>query len=207
MLLHPKNLYVRQVLIVVALVLIGLGFGLLIKDEAVVDEATYATAASGFAVEPLSTALPQSIPTRLYIPDIGVDTTFVSLGLKNNYEIETPKTFDQVGWYVYGPTPGELGPSVILGHVDSYEGPAVFFSLGQLEPGDEIDVTREDGSVAVFEVEKLERYLQSNFPTSLVYGDIDYAGLRLITCSGSYDHQQLRYDHNLIVYAALVEVR
>jgi len=207
MLLHPKNLYVRQVLIVVALVLIGLGFGLLIKDEVVVDESTYATAGPGFVVKPLETTLSQSIPTRLYIPDIGVDTTFVSLGLKNNYEIETPKTFDQVGWYVYGPTPGELGPSVILGHVDSYEGPAVFFSLGQLEPGDEIDVTREDGSVAVFEVEKLERYLQSNFPTSLVYGDIDYAGLRLITCSGSYDHQQLRYDHNLIVYAALVEVR
>jgi len=149
--------------------------------------------------------LPESDPMRLRISKINVDASFVELGLSPNNEIEVPKSFERVGWYVHGPTPGELGPAVVLGHVDSYQGPAVLFYLGQLEPGDTIEIDREDGTTATFRVDKLERYPQSNFPTSLVYGDIDHAGLRLITCSGSYDRQQQRYDQNLIVYASLVE--
>lgn len=149
--------------------------------------------------------LSQSTPTRIIIPKIGVDTSFVDLGLAPNNEIEIPKKYDEVGWYIHGPTPGEFGPAVILGHVDSYLGPGVFYSLGQLNPGDTVNIERSDGTVAKFRVDKLERYKQSNFPTSLVYGNIDHAGLRLITCSGSYDRNLKRYDSNLIVYASLIE--
>lgn len=159
------------------------------------------------SLAPITTGLllPESNPTRLRIPKIGVDASFVDLGLADNNEIEVPQSFEKVGWYIHGPTPGELGPAVILGHVDSYKGPAVLFYLGQLEPGDTIEIDREDGSTATFRVDKLERYPQSSFPTSLVYGDIDHAGLRLITCSGSYDRELQRYDSNLIVYASLVD--
>ena len=152
----------------------------------------------------LGYGLPRSTPVRIRIPSIGVDTYFVGLGLAANKEIQVPRGFEEVGWYINGPTPGEIGPSVILGHVDSYMGPAVFFGLGQLEIGDRVEVDREDGKTAIFQVDKIERYPQSEFPTSLVYGDIDYAGIRLITCSGSFDAQLQRYDSNLIVYGSLI---
>lgn len=146
-------------------------------------------------------------PVRLSIPSIGLDTAFGdALGLNPDQTVEVPDSFEEVGWYKYGPTPGELGPAVVLGHVDSKAGPAVFYSLGQLEAGDAIEITREDGSVAVFEVTKLERYEQEGFPTALVYGDIDHAGLRLITCSGTYERGIQRYSHNLVVYAELIEL-
>lgn len=154
--------------------------------------------------EIVGAVLPESAPVRISISAINVEAEFESpLGLKSNGEIEVPETYDKVAYYGYGPTPGELGPAVILGHVDSYEGPAVFFSLGQLKEGDEIKVEREDGTTAVFAVTKLERHLQSGFPTREVYQDIDHAGLRLITCTGVYDHGSLRYSHNLIVFAKL----
>jgi LPXTG-site transpeptidase (sortase) family protein len=149
----------------------------------------------------------ESQPTRLIIPSINVDTSFETpLGLKENREIEVPESYIDVAYYKNGPTPGELGPSVILGHVDSVDGPAVFFSLGQLKEGDEIKVEREDGTTAVFGVTSLERHSQSDFPTREVYSDIDHAGLRLITCTGLYEKDVLRYTHNLIVFAKLVRV-
>jgi hypothetical protein len=150
--------------------------------------------------------LGESAPVRLRIPKMQVDVPFVPLGLASNNEIEVPKGSDEAGWYVYGPTPGELGPAVVLGHVGAIGGGmGVFYYLGQLEPGDKIEIDREDGTTATFQVDKLERYLQSSFPTSLVYGNINYAGLRLITCSGSYDREQKRFDSNLIVFASLIE--
>lgn len=149
--------------------------------------------------------LAESSPVRLRIPSIGVDAAFESpLGLKESGEIEVPGGYETVAYYGYGPTPGELGPAVILGHVDSYQGPAVLFSLGQIEEGEEILIEREEGITAIFEVVKIERHLQSGFPTKEVYEDIDHAGLRIITCSGVYDRNILRYTHNLIVYAKLV---
>ncbi|MDD5710936.1 MAG: class F sortase, partial [Candidatus Colwellbacteria bacterium] len=150
--------------------------------------------------------LPESAPIRLRIPAINVDAPFIGLGLKSNGEIEIPAGYEEVGWYTKGPTPGEIGPAVVLGHVDSYQGPAVFFSLGQLKPGDSIEIERQDGKTAVFHVDYLERYPQSEFPTALVYGDLDYAGLRLITCSGIYDRETNEYNLNLVVYASLTDV-
>jgi len=188
----------------IALIILGgvIAFGGIQNKQSITDsvlpEGSLTPVATGYI-------LSESDPTRLRISKIGVDASFVDLGLAPNNEIEVPRSFEKVGWYIHGPTPGELGPAVILGHVDSYAGPAVLFYLGQLEPGDTIEVDREDGSTATFRVDKLERYPQSSFPTSLVYGDIDHSGLRLITCSGSYDRELQRYDHNLIVYASLIE--
>ena len=151
--------------------------------------------------------LPAAAPERLHIPRLALTATFTeALGLNEDRTIEVPESFASVGWYRYGPTPGELGPAVVLGHVDSYRGPAVFYSLGQLRPGDEIRIDRADGTTATFAVTRLARHAQSAFPTAAVYGDIDHAGLRLITCSGTYDRGTLRYSHNLIVYAELVAV-
>lgn len=151
-------------------------------------------------------AMSGSDPVRLLIPKIDIDTTFEApLGLFPSGEVEVPDTYTKVGWYKYGPTPGELGPAVILGHVDSYQGPAVFFYLGQLAEGDDIYIERSDGETAHFKVTKLERYEQVEFPAAKVYGDIDHAGLRLITCSGIFNRGNQRYSHNLVVYAKLVE--
>lgn len=153
----------------------------------------------------MAEVLSPSEPTRLRIPKLEIDTTFVPpLGLLENGEVGVPDSYTEVGWYKYSPTPGALGPAVILGHVDSYEGPAVFFYLGQLEPGDDVYIDREDGRTAHFKVESLERPKQAEFPTERVYGDIDHAGLRLITCSGTYVRGNQRYTHNLVVYAKLV---
>ena len=149
-----------------------------------------------------------SEPLLLRIPALNVVARFETpLGLQENGSIGVPYAYDTVGWYKHSPTPGELGPSIVLGHVDSYEGPAVFFSLGQLEEGDTIEIDRADGSTVVFSVVGYERVEQNAFPTERVYGDLKYAGIRLITCSGTYDKQTLRYDRNLIVYGRLSEVR
>lgn len=148
----------------------------------------------------------RSAPVRLHIPKINLDTTFVPpLGLEADGTVSVPDSYEEVGWYKNGATPGEIGPAVILGHVDSYEGAAVFYLLGQLENGDEIEVTRADGTTATFVVTDKERLPQENFPTEKVYGPIDFAGLRLVTCTGIYSKGEARYSHNLIVYATLKE--
>lgn len=157
--------------------------------------------------EKASLPLGESKPVRLRIPKLSVDTSFVEVGVTETGEVEVPTGFTEVGWYQYGPTPGELGPAVVLGHVDSYRGPAVFFYLGQLVPGDLVEVVREDDSVAQFQVDKLERYEQGAFPTELVYNNLDHAGIRLVTCSGTYEKGKERYTHNLVVYGSLVASR
>jgi hypothetical protein len=153
-----------------------------------------------------TTVLAASAPMHLDIPAIQLSASFtLPLALAESGEVAVPESYTEVGWYKFSPTPGELGPSVILGHVDSYQGPAVFWPLGKLVVGDEINITREDGTVVTFVVEGLERYPQSDFPTEKVYGNINYAGLRLITCSGTYNKGAKRYTHNLVVYAKLKE--
>lgn len=148
--------------------------------------------------------LQASSPVNLIIPKIDLETSFAApLGLNQDQTVEVPDSFEHVGWYKYGPTPGELGPAVVLGHVDSKEGPAVFYSLGQLAAGDSVFIEREDGSTVEFLVTRAERYDQDGFPRAEVYGDLDHAGLRLITCSGVYDRGKQRYTHNLVVYAEL----
>ena len=204
-----RNADIRRYACVAAYVLLGMSVGAFLTSQYRMFEY------QNQAVGPLSVGstspfmktvytLPRALPVALSIPTLHISTTFEEpLGLNADQTVGVPHSYDNVGWYKYSPTPGELGPSIVLGHVDSYQGPAVFFHLGQLKVGDSINITRDDGSVATFHVTGLKRYGQSEFPTDLVYGDIDYAGLRLITCSGVYDHGVQRYSHNLVVYAAL----
>ncbi len=149
----------------------------------------------------------RSQPISLRIPALSLDATFVApLQLQADQTIEVPDSFTQVGWYGQGATPGEVGPAVILGHVDSKDGPAIFYSLGRLRKGDTIDVGREDGTTAVFVVDELVRYPQDSFPTEKVYGKTDAPTLRLVTCSGTFNKGIQRYSHNLVVYATIKEV-
>ncbi len=144
----------------------------------------------------------ESVPTRIRIPAIEVDSDLMDLGLQDDGTMETPPGAFPAGWYTGAPTPGELGPAIIVGHVRFNE-PGVFERLTDLEPADRVDVRREDGSTATFRVTRLERFAKSQFPTQKVYGDIDHAGLRLITCAG-LDASSGEFDENVVVFAELV---
>jgi sortase (surface protein transpeptidase) len=148
--------------------------------------------------------LPESEPVALSIPRIGVRSTLVELGLKENGEMELPDPA-VAGWFSRGPTPGALGPALITGHV-TWNGPAVFYRLGAVRRGDQVSVTRKDGKTAVFTVTKVAKYSKSRFPSQAVYGAIDHAGLRLITCGGRYDAARHTYPDNVIVFAKLKAV-
>lgn len=162
--------------------------------------------------EPMPTGpiLDRSIPTHLSIPAIDVESNLKKIGLTNDGHITTPPLAkdSHAYWLTVSPTPGELGPSVILGHVDSAEwGPAVFFDLGKLRPHNKIAVTRADHTVAVFEVTHVNQYKKAKFPTRAVYGNTDHAALRLMTCGGTFNYAKRSYESNIVVYAALVDVR
>ena len=158
------------------------------------------------SVEKSKALFARSAPVRLIVPKANIDVTFEEpLGLNDDKTVEVPDSYEKVGWYKYGVTPGEIGSAVILGHVDSFRGPAVFFNLQYLHEGDQIQVEREDGTTALFEIDRLERYAQDNFPATLVYGKTNDAQLRLVTCTGTFDHGMQKYSHNLVVYASLVE--
>lgn len=148
-------------------------------------------------------SLGASLPTHLRVESVGINTDLIELGKLADGSLETPTRFDIAGWYKYSPTPGEIGPSVIVGHVDNYRGAAVFWPLKDLKAGAIIEVTRADGSLAKFSVYDIQSYPQANFPTESVYGNINYSGLRLITCGGTFNHLTHQYDHNTVVYASL----
>lgn len=142
-------------------------------------------------------------PTRVRIPAIGVDAPILPLGLRADGRLEVPADFDETGWWVDGPEPGEPGPAVIVGHVDSRDGPAVFFDLRLLEPGDPIHVDRRDGTTVTYLVERTEQHPKDAFPTSAVYGPTPDPVLRLVTCGGDFDRDRRSYKDNIIVFAQL----
>lgn len=151
--------------------------------------------------------LAAATPTRLSIPAIGVDKDLIQLGLNPDHSVQVPPldANSQPGWYHYSPTPGQLGPSVILGHIDSAKyGPGVFFKLGALRKGDTVSITRADHTVAVFRVEAVAEYPKDHFPTLTVYGNTDHAALRLITCGGKFDFSAHSYEDNIVAFASLV---
>ena len=159
------------------------------------------------AAEPAPLVLPASRPVSIAIPAIDVKASVLRLGRAADNTIEVPQPgphYDDAGWYRYSPTPGELGPSVIVGHVDSATtGPSVFWRLGTLRKNDRVRVTRTDGSVATFEVDEVRLFRKNAFPTTLVYGNTDHAALRLITCGGPFDSAG-HYRDNVVVLASLV---
>lgn len=155
--------------------------------------------------------LPKSAPVRVRIPavglDSGVDSGLLDLGLQADGSLEVPPDGASAGWYTGAPTPGELGPAIIAAHVDWEGEPGVFYDLRSVQPGNEVEVTREDGVIAVFRVSRVEQFPKGAFPTDVVYGDLDHAGLRLITCGGSFDRQARSYEDNIVVFAELQATR
>ncbi|MCZ2839063.1 class F sortase [Modestobacter sp. VKM Ac-2985] len=146
-------------------------------------------------------------PVSVSIPSIEVSSDLLRLGLNDDGTVEVPPLGpdDQAGWYERGPAPGATGPAVLLGHVDSAEhGPGVFFELGALQPGAEVEVARADGTVAVFAVDRVERHPKDDFPTIAAYGNTPDAQLRLITCGGDFDSSARSYEDNVIAFATLV---
>ena len=151
--------------------------------------------------------LARALPLQLVIPAIGVSTDLLQLGLNPDHSVQVPplSRHSEAGWYKYSPTPGQLGPAVILGHVDSAEyGPAVFFRLGALRPGNTLSITRADHTAAVFRIDRVVSYPKDHFPTLQVYGNTGNAALRLITCGGKFDFTTRNYESNIVAYASLV---
>ena len=150
------------------------------------------------------------MPVSVDIPAIGVDSKLLHLGLNSDGTIQVPSldtSSDEAAWYKYSATPGQIGSSVIEGHVDSYQGPAVFFRLGALRPGDTVDVTLADGITAIFRVTGVREYLKSRFPAKAIYGATDFAALRLITCGGAFDYATGHYLSSTVVFASLTSSR
>lgn len=164
--------------------------------------------ASVNAPEPVAAARPMSraLPVRVTIPRIHVNAPVEPLGLNPDGTVEVPALTrpNLAGWYRYGPTPGQKGAAVLLGHVDAHRHQAVFFRLGSLQRGDHIHVERAGGSIATFVVDSVVPVPKDEFPTRSVYGKTKYAALRVITCGGRYDKKTMHYLSNIIVYAHLV---
>ncbi|MCX4718093.1 class F sortase [Streptomyces virginiae] len=178
------------------------------------------TAASAVAVT--SDQLPANPPTppadmevlehssvqRIRIPTINVDAPVMTVGLDAEGWIDAPPPQDRnlAGWYLNGISPGQRGSAVIVGHVDNAQGPAVFYGLGSVKPGNHIEVERYDGRTAVFEVYGVEVFSKEAFPGARVYGDTGHPELRVITCGGGYSKAR-GYDGNVVVFARMVEAR
>lgn len=149
--------------------------------------------------------LAHSRPVSVQVPTLGIAAPLVDLGLNPDGTLQVPTDFSVAGWYSSGPFPGDLPgpPALVVGHVDSYHGAAVFFRLRQIAAGDKIVVRRADGSRATFVVYAAHHYAKASFPAAEVYAPSQRAELRLITCTGSFDRQRLSYLENLVVYATL----
>ena len=163
-----------------------------------------------FAPNPASVAPPlaPSTPVRIEIPAIGVSAPVMRLGKNGNGTVQVPPldNHNLAGWYDGSVTPGADGSSVMLGHVDDYAGPSVFFSIKTLHRGDTIDIVRADGETAAFTVDGVQKAGKTAFPTGDVYGRVSYPALRLVTCGGPFDASRGEYLDNIVVYAHLAGV-
>jgi sortase (surface protein transpeptidase) len=213
---HLEELAARWVTTLAATASVVLGLGLLVlavelqAGDAPPAPSAAVTASAGGEAATGATPLAlddEQAPATLRIPAIEVEAEVIGLGLTEDGALEVPRgeVYDLPGWYVHGPRPGELGPAVIGGHVDSRSGPSVFHRLGALEPGDEIEVAYDDGAVARFTVDRAEHHPKEAFPFDEVFGDTTAPELRLITCGGAFDRSERRYRDNVIVYAERVD--
>jgi sortase (surface protein transpeptidase) len=147
---------------------------------------------------------PAPAPTGVRIPTLGVDAPMIELELQEDRSLEVPEDAHVTGWWTGGSAPGERGPAVVVGHVDSYEGPGVFLRLAELEPGDEVTIDRQDGTSVTYAVQRAEWHRKDVFPTQAVYGATEAPTLRLITCGGEFDPDARSYEENLVVFLELV---
>jgi hypothetical protein len=150
--------------------------------------------------------LDPSPPRRVRIAAVGVDAPIHEVGMEADGSIATPslELRNEAGWYREGPTPGEFGPAIVVGHVDTNDKPAVFARLNELTPGAVIEIVRRDRTVAVFEVNSVEQYDKQDLPVAKIYRDYSRPSLRLITCGGKWVGGETGYADNIIVFASLV---
>jgi LPXTG-site transpeptidase (sortase) family protein len=163
-------------------------------------------APTGRIVAPPPSAQPRPVsrPVSLTIPLIGVQTKLIYLGLTSDGVLQVPASPYVAGWYTGSPRPGSIGSAIIVGHIDSYRGPGIFFRLSTLRRGDKIYVRRANGTLVEFRVTSVQTYLKDHFPTEDVYGPTPDAELRLITCGGAFDFATKHYVSNIVVYAVEV---
>jgi LPXTG-site transpeptidase (sortase) family protein len=145
-----------------------------------------------------------ALPQRLIIPSIGVDSSVEHVGLDEKKRMDVPKLNENVAWYELGPIPGQTGQAVLSGHLDSKEGPAVFYRLGELEMGDEILLYDEDGGLLTYEVFEKAVYKNEGFPILDVFGPSEETRLNLITCAGEFDSLAEDYSDRIVIYSRLV---
>lgn len=196
------NLLIQPYLLMVVLSLAGIGyFGIHLTEAPKIQLASNQTRET---VKPKPAKhLNRSPPTRLQIDAINLDAPLAQVGLKADGSLQVPSDPSMAGWYRGSPTPGEIGPAIIDGHVDRIGGIAIFWRLRELQPGDVIRIDRQDDTTAQFKVDNLQQFAQDGFPSQRVYGNINYAGLRLITCGGVFNSATGHYSDNIVVFASL----
>jgi LPXTG-site transpeptidase (sortase) family protein len=162
-------------------------------------------ATGGAPVTTSSAAIPVSPPSWVDIPSIAAHSSLIDLGLNTDKSIQVPPTDQpqQAGWYKFGPPPGQVGPAVILGHIDGDHKQGIFWRLHEVRTGDKVMVGQQDGHTLTFTVTKVDSVAKDSFPTNAVYGNTSDPELRLITCGGAFDASTGHYLDNLIVYANL----
>ncbi|MET9259310.1 class F sortase [Amycolatopsis sp. NPDC004079] len=145
-------------------------------------------------------------PTSVEIPKIGAKSTLITVLPNKDGQISVPSVKNpmQAAWYRLSPVPGDVGPAIVLGHVDGDHKPGIFYKLKDVNPGDEVDVERSDGKKLKFVVDRKEQVPKDTFPTQAVFGNTDKPQLRIITCGGVFDHAEHSYKDNIVVYANLV---
>lgn len=192
----PRRWAALLLALVATLSLVGCGADTAAAPAAPPPPATTPAAPAGLA---------KSIPTWLDVPSISVHSTLVQLGLNPDKTVQVPPVDQplQAGWYQHSPTPGQVGPAVLLGHIDGNHQKGIFWRLHDVKKGDKVQVGRQDGSTLTFTVTKVNQIAKSSFPTDAVYGNTTDPELRLITCGGAFDAAAHSYLDNIIVYATL----
>ncbi len=145
-----------------------------------------------------------ALPASLIIPEIGAQSRLIRLGLTKSGALQVPPTAFVAGWYTGSPRPGDIGSSIIIGHIDSKSTHGIFYYLRLLRPGERVYIRQADGKLAVFRVTAVHMYLKARFPTAAVYGPTPDAQLRLITCGGTFDFGTGHYLSNVVAFATLI---
>jgi hypothetical protein len=166
-------------------------------------------APSETTTKPMVTTVPvvavaHSVPVSLRVPAISLSVDLSTLGLNPDGSVQVPDNDTEPGWFRLGPSPGQIGSAVILGHVDTSAGPGIFFQLRTLQAGDPVEVSLTDGAVATFAVTSVVQYTKTQFPAQLVYTSQGISELNLVTCGGAFDAQTGHYLSNVVVYTTFV---